>query len=203
MFANVSTVFETAAKSPGGDDCCCNIAITIIVGFMLSEETSAALSTLTYRPDAKRQVCILPLGSIYWEDELPQVQKFAAFPEPDRNAVLRAFTIRMRLWDCQSLSDDDRQFWDSVRSAVPNWAIFHRLDLSDDDRREREETELVCAKEFEEFIAGADEVTVGEERHGMQSFSATFRLDKDQSAKLNEPSWWGRWSSKLKRFINR
>src|SRR5215475_7474454 len=163
---------------------------------MLSEKTLAHLSTLTYRADAKRQVCILPLGSIYWENELPQVQKFAAFPEPDRNEVLRAFAIRMRLWDRQSLSDHDRQFWDSVRSAVPNWAIFHRLDLSDDDRRAREETEQACAKELEEFLAEADEVTVGEEKHGMQSFSATFRLNKDQSGKLDKPSWWQRLSSK-------
>jgi len=144
---------------------------------MLSEETLAQLSTLTFRHDAKRQVCILPLGSVYWDDELSQIQKFAAFPEPDRNEILRAFAIRLKVWDRQSLSDDDRQFWDSVRSAAPNWAIFRRLDPSDDERRERENVELACAREIEEFLAGADEVTVGEEKHGMQGFSATFQLD--------------------------
>jgi hypothetical protein len=170
---------------------------------MLSEETLAHLSRLTYRLDAKRQVCILPLGSIYWEDELPQIQKFAVFPESDRDEILRAFAIRMKLWDHQSLSDDDRQFWDSVRSAAPSWAIFRRLDLSDDDRREREQTELACAREIEEFLAGADEVTLGEEKHGMQSFSATFRLDNEQSDKFNKQSWWERLYSKLKRSKSR
>jgi hypothetical protein len=91
---------------------------------MLSEETLTHFSTLTYRPDAKRQVCILPLGSVYWDDELPQMGKFAAFPEPDRNEILRVFALRLKLWDRQVLSDEDRQFWESVRSAAPNWAIF-------------------------------------------------------------------------------
>jgi hypothetical protein len=170
---------------------------------MLSEETLAYLSTLTYRPDAKRQVCILPLGSIYWEDEFPPIHKLAAFPELDRNEVLRAFAIRLRVWNDQLLSDDDRQFWAGVRSAAPNWAIFHRLHLSEDDQREREETERACSKEFEEFVAAADEVTVGEEEHGMQSFSATFHLDNDPPDKFSKPSWWERLSSKLQGFANR
>ena len=170
---------------------------------MLSEETLSQLSTLTYHADAKRQVCILPLGSIYWDDELPQARKFAAFPEPDRNEILRVFAIRLRVWDHQVLSDEDRQFWVSVRSAAPNWAIFRRLDLSDADRREREEIERACAKEFEEFLVSADEVSVKEEKHGMQSFSATFRLNKDEAGESENESWWKRVSAKLKRFTTR
>jgi hypothetical protein len=170
---------------------------------MVSKETLSQLSALTYHADAKRQVCILPLGSVYWDDELPQVGKFAAFPEADRNEIFRVFAIRLKVWDRQVLSDEDRQFWESMRSAAPNWAIFRRLDLSDADRREREEIERACTKEFEEFLASADEVSVREEKHGMQSFSATFKLNKDETAQPENESWRKRVSSKLKRFITR
>jgi hypothetical protein len=170
---------------------------------MLSEQTLSHLSALAYRADARRQVCILPLGSIYWDDELPQMGKFAAFPEPDRNEILRVFAIRLKVWDRQVLSDEDRQFWESMRSAAPNWAIFHRLDLSDTDRKEREEIERGCAKEFEEFLASADEVSVEEPKHGMQSFSATFKLNKDEPGQPENESWWRRVSAKLKRFTTR
>ena len=177
---------------------------------MLSEETLARLSTLTYRPDAERHVCILPLGSIHWDDELPQNQLIMAFPEPDRNEVLRAFAIRMKLWNQQPLSDDDRELWDSVRSAAPNWAIFRRLDLSDDDRREREGAERACRRDLLGLLASADEVTFRDEGHGIWNFSAKFRLDKSQPGMSDRPNktsrwerWCERWSLRLKRFTNR
>ena len=173
---------------------------------MLNAETLACLSTLTYRSDAKRQVCILPLGTIYWDDELPEIGKFAAFREPDRNEVLRAFAIRLRLWDHQSLADDDREFWDRLRSAAPQWAIFRRLELSEEDQRAREEAERDCEREFEEILTRAEEVTVGEEKHGMRSFSFTFPLDKDHSDmsdQFNKTFWWERWFLRLKRFTKR
>lgn len=129
--------------------------------------------------------------------------KFAAFPEPDRNEILRVFALRLKFWERQVLSDEDRQFWESVRSAAPNWAVFRRLDLSDTDQMERDEIERACAKEFEEFLASADEVSVGEPRHGMQSFSATFKLNNDEAGQPEIESWWKRVSAKLKRFTRR
>jgi hypothetical protein len=170
---------------------------------MLSKDTLAHLSTLTYRADAKRQVCIVPLGSIYWDDEMPDIHRFVIFPEPDRTQVLRLFTIRLRIWDHQTLSEDDRQFWESVRSRAPDWALFRRLDLSEDDQREREEAERACAKEFEEFLADADQVTISEEKHGMQSFAATFHLNKDQPVNAGSGWWWGRIYRRLKQFGTR
>lgn len=169
---------------------------------MLTHKTLAILSTLTYRPDAQRGVSILPLGSIYWDDELPKMHNFVGFPEADRVQVLRVFAIRLKLWDHEALSDDDRELWDSVRSAAPEWAIFRRLDLSPDDRRAREEAERACASEFEEFLAGADEISISEEKHGIQSFSATFHLNKDQPDNARSTSWWDRTFQKLKRCRN-
>lgn len=161
---------------------------------MLSPNTLAYLSTLTYRTDAKRQVCILPLGSIYWDDEMPPIRELVRVPEADREQVLRVFALRITIWNGETLSDEDQRFWDSVRSAAPNWAIFQRLELSPGDQREREEAEQACAKEFKEFLADADEVTVSEGKSGLQSFSATFRLtdplEELQPAERKRRSFW-------------
>ncbi|MGE5323447.1 MAG: hypothetical protein ACM3SW_11320 [Actinomycetota bacterium] len=164
---------------------------------MLSPNTLAYLSTLTYRADAKRLVCILPLGSIYWDDEMPPMWELVRVPEADREEVLRVFALRMKIWDREILSEDDQQFWDSVRSAAPSWAIFQRLELSPGDQRERAEAEQACAKEFEEFLADADEVTVSEGKSGLQSFSATFRLTEDEPTDRKRPSFWSRMYKKL------
>jgi hypothetical protein len=37
----------------------------------------------------------------------------------------------------------------------------------------------------------------------MQSFSATFRLNKDEARQPENESWWKRVSAKLKRFTTR
>src|SRR5689334_11565668 len=66
---------------------------------MLSANTLAYLSTLTYRADAKLQVSILPLGSIFWDDEMPPMHEFIRFPETDREEVLRVFALRIKIWD--------------------------------------------------------------------------------------------------------
>jgi hypothetical protein len=169
---------------------------------ILSKETVAQLSTLKYRPDAERKVSILPLGSIYWDDELPPPKKLVALPEADRKSVLRAFAIRFKLWDHQPLSDEDRTFWQRLHLLAPDWAIFRRLVLSEDDRRAREKAERECGRGFEELFASAYQVTVREEKHGLQSFSATFQLNKSQSdepathphgAKLAKKPWWKFW----------
>jgi hypothetical protein len=39
----------------------------------LSAATTQRLEALLFRVDAKRGVCILPLGSIYWDDEIPDI----------------------------------------------------------------------------------------------------------------------------------
>ena len=169
---------------------------------MLSTNTLAYLSTLTYRADAKRQVSILPLGSIFWDDEMPSMHEFIRFPEADREEVLRVFALRIQIWDGAILSQDDQRFWDSVRSAAPDWAIYKRLKLSLCDQRGREEAEQACAKEFEEFLADADEVSRGEGKNGIQSFSATFHLTnpstEHEPAERKRPSFWSRMSQKLR-----
>ena len=169
---------------------------------MLPEKTFAYLNTLTYRDDAKRFISILPLGSICWEDESVALSIFPPLPEPEQMEILRVFSIRMKIWDGETLTDDDRDFWETVHSHATKWAIFRRLELSRDEQRQREEIERNCAKEFGEFLASADEVSVSEER-GVQRFSATFHVKEGEGegeggAPESQPA---RWSARLKRFI--
>ena len=56
---------------------------------MLSETTLGFLSTLIYRADAKRQVCWLPLGGIYWKDEMADIRHLMKIPEDDKNQIFR------------------------------------------------------------------------------------------------------------------
>jgi len=65
----------------------------------LSTATAQMLAALSFRSDAKRSVCILPLGSIYWDDEIPDLAQLMTLPEGDRNTVLHLFSIRFKIWD--------------------------------------------------------------------------------------------------------
>jgi hypothetical protein len=166
---------------------------------MLSQTTLQYLSTLTYRSDAKRWANLLPLGTICWDDEMPEMRRRVRFPEDDQGTIDRLFAIRLKMWRGEETSEEDELLWEHVRSQVPDWAIFHRLKLSADDQLERIDVEQACAAEFESFLAEADQVTIGEDEHGFQTVSLTFDLTKEQPSKVKE-SWWTRVSRKWKLY---
>ena len=131
---------------------------------MLSERMVAVLSALPYRPNAEWEVNILPFGSIYWKDELPELRDMLGRPElrdmlgrEDMLTVFRMFGIRLQLWDNEALSAEDRQLWDAVQCQVPDWALFKRLNLSDEQRAARERAEQQVQQEFESLAADHDE----------------------------------------------
>jgi hypothetical protein len=152
-----------------------------IIPRMLSEMTAGFLSALTYQGDAQRQVCWLPLGGIHWEDEIPDIRHLMKLPQDDRNQIFRLFCIRVRLWKGEALTDAQRQFWDMTHSQVPGWAFFQRQQISDDDLHAQENAEWATTDALEVLFADAHEVSVSEE-DGVESFSATFRLTKEQIA---------------------
>jgi hypothetical protein len=114
---------------------------------MLSETTIAYLSTLTYRADAHRQVCWLPLSGIYWEDEMPDIHYLVKIPEDDRKLILRLFSIRVRLWKSRALNDEEKRLWDMTQSQVPSWALFHRQEISAADLKAQETAERETTEE--------------------------------------------------------
>lgn len=122
---------------------------------MLSERMVALLSALPYRPDAEWEVNILPFGSVYWKDEMPEMRDMLDMQ--DMTTVLRMFGIRLQLWDNEVLNAEDRQLWDAVERQVPDWALFKRLSLSHEQRVAREKAEQQVQREFESLGADHDE----------------------------------------------
>lgn len=111
-------------------------------------------------------------------------------PEDDRHQIYRLFGIRVRIWKGLALSDTQQQLWDETRLQVPHWALFDRLTISDDLRRTQD-----AAKQYsDEMVAalneGADEIT-SEVNDGLEHFSATFDLTKNERRPVVKPlSWW-------------
>jgi hypothetical protein len=156
----------------------------------LNKAAVAHLSALIYQPDAKRSVCWLPLGGICWQDEIPDFNRFLTLGEEERSQIYRLFHIRFKIWDDEALSEDEQGFWNGARSQVPPCPIFHRLELSEDDKNAQRQVE----EEFAAFLTDADKVTVSEDANGLQSFSATFDLTQGKQARVEKKSkkksWW-------------
>jgi hypothetical protein len=93
------------------------------------------------------------------------------------------------------MSDADSQLWDTIYSQVPSWAFFHRQQISADDWQAQEDAEQGSTMVFEAMIADADEVSISE-KDGVQSYSAIFRLTKQQTAEQKtaeeKKPWWTR-----------
>ena len=159
---------------------------------MLSDAAIAYLSPLKYRVNAERRSCLLPLDGIYWADEIPDFNALLKIPEHDRTLIYRLFSIRFRIWDCETLSAADQQFWDTVRSKVPDYPLFQRLRLTADDRRAQDGVERNAINCFEALCVDADEVEVTENSHGMKSFSITFDLTKGETSVQGKRPWWKR-----------
>jgi hypothetical protein len=68
--------------------------------------------------------------------------------------ILRMFGIRLLLWDSEALNTQDRHLWEAVKHQAPNWALFKRLTLSDQQRTARKQAERRVEQEFESL--GAD-----------------------------------------------
>lgn len=154
---------------------------------MLTDITLVYLSTMTFRLDAKQGVCMLPLASIHWDDEMPDLSQI---PEEDHHQIFLLFAIRSKLWDGEMLSPDEEQLWEQVRSRSPEWALFQRLRLSPDERKAREEIERDCAQALDELFSTADHITISRDQHGYEKRSATFRLNKERKPAKRKSLWW-------------
>lgn len=123
---------------------------------MLSEAATRVISSLTYQPDAQSEVNILPFGSVYWADELPDIRQLVPLSEQDRAEIIRMFSVRLEIWDEKALSDGDKELWDSIRTQVPEWPLFRRLKLTDEQQLARQNAKRQVAQEFEALSDDAD-----------------------------------------------
>ena len=122
---------------------------------MLSEKIVAVITAMPYQSDAEWEVNILPFGSVYWKDEMPAIGDL--FDKPDDMAIIfKIFGMRIKLWDGEALNAEDQQLWDAVKDQVPNWALFKRLSLSEEQRLAREKAERQVEQEFESLGSDSD-----------------------------------------------
>jgi hypothetical protein len=158
---------------------------------MMSETTRGFLSTLTYRVDAKRRICWMPLVGLYWEDEMPDIRLLMNIPKDDRNQIFRLYSIRLRLWKNEPLPDAEQQFWNTTYSQVPSWAFFRRQQISEDEQHAQEQAEQESDFMLKDLLADADLVSISK-KDGVQKFSATFNLTKNRTPTEKKHSWWKR-----------
>lgn len=157
---------------------------------MLTDCAIAYLQPLTFSETAERRSCILPLGGIYWEDEIPDFHTLMEIPEKDRLGIYKLFGIRFKIWRGTELEAAEKVFWEEARARIPDYALFHRLKLSDEDRTAQEQVEKEAEEGLAALFDGADEVSLSD-RDGFQSFSATFDLSKEAGVSVSKP-WWKR-----------
>jgi len=155
---------------------------------MLSQDAINKIRALTLNPKAEMISCIIPLGSVYWTDELPGPYKFLAFTEgADRDYVIQLFAIRINYWNTGEMSSEDQQLWNSALIEFPEWPLFQRLHLNEAEKSAHENVQ----NDAEAFFAGlaneADEFSTEQEEGGVTSFSATFNLSGEK------PKWWRFW----------
>lgn len=147
---------------------------------LVSNEGAAIIESLRFDPQARMRWSILPLGSIYWTDELPPLMFLEFKQNDDRMFVMHLFAVRINFWTNGEMNDEEATFWNEAKARFPNWPIFQRLNVSDEIKRDHEE----CQKEMEEFFMTiADEADEFERRKDgdyFESFSAKFDLTKDE-----------------------
>jgi len=147
---------------------------------MLTDGALKYLSPLMFNPCAERLSCMIPLGGIYWSDEIPDFHALIKLSESDRKQIYRLFAIRFRLWAGEQLTDDDRSYWNGAQRLIPNYPVFHRVQISDDDRAAQVAVEQDAIAGFEALFGGADELKINDDG----SFSATFNLTKRKPPSL-------------------
>lgn len=146
---------------------------------MLSSRAHEYLSGLRFDPCAERRWCNIPLGGIYWSDEIPDFKELHRFSEEDRQGIYRLFSIRFQLWSGARLSAEDDIFWCYCERAYPECPIFRRTTLTPDDRKAQDECEAETIKAFDALFGGADKLEVKTGLNGEQVFSATYDLTRD------------------------
>ncbi|MGC4072773.1 MAG: hypothetical protein QM760_09675 [Nibricoccus sp.] len=169
---------------------------------MIPPQAHEYLSSLRIDPHATRQCCLIPLGGIYWSDEIPDFKALLRVPEDERQSINRLFGIRFRLWANEVLSSEDDIFWCYCKKTYPECPILQRSILSQEDQEAQDACVTETIVGFDALFSGAEKLEVKEGPHGTQSFSATFDLTKEVAP---VPLWkrvWRRWTKGRKNPIS-
>jgi hypothetical protein len=144
---------------------------------MFSELTVQIISSLRFDPNAQTVYCLLPLGSIFWSDELPQL-KFLAFGD-DHDKIMRLFAIRINYWETNEIPAADLSVWEHAQREFPEWPFFRRLALTSAQLQQHKNAQQQMENLFDELTELGDDFVVSEGPDGFDSFSATFNVSDE------------------------
>lgn len=156
---------------------------------MLPREAQNYLRSLRMDPNAQIWTSYIPLGGIFWSDEMPDSKEFGQLPEADQYAIYRLFSIRFSLWHQRPLNSDDENYWRCCCEAFPDCPIMKRTALSPELYEAQTRVEAEIAEEMGWLFGGGDNVKIESPAPGVQTYSLTIDLTKD---KAPPPSIWKR-----------
>jgi hypothetical protein len=147
-------------------------------GKYLSDDAVKQIKKLSFDPKAEIVYCTLPLRSIFWTDELPRLRFHAFRQGDDHNMVLRLFTIRIKIWNETVLNEDEEVLWQHAIEQLPEWPIFKRTVLTEEQRLAHQDAEKSADDFFEELSNSADEVLIST-TDGITNFSIKIPIKDD------------------------
>ncbi len=106
----------------------------------LSAVTVFMLSALQHDPQAGWGLDVAGFQSIFWHDEMPDPEVLSCNRD-DRFLIYSMFALRLEIWDGRAFTPEGQRLWDSVKAQVPDWPLFKRLSLTDEQKQAREEAE--------------------------------------------------------------
>jgi hypothetical protein len=151
---------------------------------VLTDGALRYLRSLRFDPGATRHVSFIPLGGIFWSDELPHPSALLDLPRADKTLVYRLFGIRQRIWADEALADSEQALWHYAKAQAPDCPILLRLTPSPEELRLQRDAEKAADDFVSVLRSEADEFESTPEG----TFSATFDLTKNDPDKRGNES---------------
>lgn len=125
-----------------------------------SSELQTLLQSLTYNPHAQLKAYFVPYGGIYWEDELPEYKILLSLSDQEYLYPFLMLNVRRKLWAHESLSEEEQRQWKFAQEIYPNWPIFKRLHITEDEYQQQLACEESSNQFYEAMMNVPDEVSV-------------------------------------------
>ena len=148
---------------------------------MLTDGAIAYLQPLTFSKTARRLACFLPLGGIYWDDEIPDFLTLLEMPRKIDLGFLNCSLFASRFGVGWKWKQEKELFLEEARAQIPDYALFQRLILSDEDRAAQEQVEKDLTEGFAAMFEAADEVSILD-KDGVSEFLSDVRPDESEGA---------------------
>ncbi len=129
----------------------------------------AEYQALVFEPEAKPNICWMPLASITWPDEhpSPSLQAMMKLQRPSYRAIILLLGVRAEIWRCGHVPAEHQAFWAEAQASIPNWPGFQRLSLSDEERAMNDEVLSQSCKFFVGLVEASDDAQIEESSDGV------------------------------------